>query len=50
MKVGDLVKIIAASKQPAGMIVGFSPLGKMALVLWNSNLHWVGQSKLAVIK
>ena len=46
MKIGDLVKIFAASP---GLIVGSSPLGKMMLVFWCDDLHWFGQSKLEVI-
>ena len=49
MKIGDLVKIFAASLQPCGVIVGFSPLGKMVLVFWCDDLHWLGQSKLEVV-
>jgi hypothetical protein len=49
VKIGDLVKIFAASLQPVGLVVGSSPLGKMMLVFWCDDVHWLGQSKLEVI-
>ena len=50
MKVGDIVKIFAASKHPPGMIISaHKKSSKVLLVLWNNELHWLGKSKLEVI-
>ena len=51
MKVGDIVKIFAASLHPPGIIISsHKKSSEVLLVFWNNELHWLAKSNLEAIR